>query len=240
MEQGTLRRPLLFSVGSVHLLCMPGLRPRERARLEGIHALDDNELLAILIGSGTPGEQAVDVGERLLQGFQGDLHALARSSVDRLEGMTGIGPARAVRIAAAMEFGRRRMGRPEAPLLRITRAEDIVRRYRPKLIDRSEEEFWALALNRANVAVADLRVSIGGQSGTVVDPKVVFSKALMVRAAAVVLVHNHPSGNPRPSESDKRLTRSLVEVGTALDLPVLDHVIIAGMRHFSFADHQLL
>lgn len=219
---------------------MLGLRPRERARLEGVHALADKELLALLIGSGLRGEQAVDTGGRLLHAFQGDLHALARSSVARLEGVQGIGPARAVRIAAAMELGRRRMGRSEAPLLRITRAEDIVNRYRPKLIDRSEEEFWALALNRANAAMADLQVSVGGQSGTVVDPKVVFSKALMVRAAALVLVHNHPSGNPRPSEADKRLTRSLVEVGKALDLPVLDHVIIAGMRHFSFADHQLL
>ena len=108
-------------------------------------------------------------------------------------------------------------------------------------MDRSEEEFWALALSRSNAVVADLRISVGGgQSGTVVDPKVVFSKALTVRAAALVLVHNHPSGNPRPSEADKALTREISRVGKALDMPVLDHVIIAGMRHFSFADHQLL
>ena len=172
--------------------------------------------------------------------FGGDLHALGRSGLLRLEAVRGIGPARAVCIAAAMELGRRRMDRPDSPAMRVTRSEDIVRRFRSRLIDRSEEEFWALALNRANGALADLRISIGGQSGTVVDPKVVFSKALVVRASALVLVHNHPSGNPRPSESDKRLTRSLVEAGRALDLPVLDHVIIAGMRHFSFADHQLL
>jgi len=202
--------------------------------------LADGELLALLIGSGTRGEQAVDAGRRLLEGFDGDLHALGRSSVARLETIRGIGPARAVRIAAAMELGRRRMARPEPPEVRVTRSEDIVRRFRPRLIDRSEEEFWALALNRANAAMVDLRISVGGQSGTVVDPKVVFSKALMVRASALVLVHNHPSGNPRPSESDKRLTRSLVEAGRALDLPILDHVIIAGMRHFSFADHHLL
>jgi len=97
-----------------------------------------------------------------------------------------------------------------------------------------------LALTRANTVIADLMVSVGGQSGTVVDPKVVFSKALTVRASALVLVHNHPSGNPRPSESDKRLTRDMQRAGKALDLPILDHVIIAGMHHFSFADHQLL
>ena len=219
---------------------MAVLRPRERARLVGVDALRDEELLALLIGSGSRGEQAVDAGRRVMDEFGGDLHALGRSGLLRLEAVRGIGPARAVCIAAAMELGRRRMDRPDPPAMRVTRSEDIVRRFRSRLIDRSEEEFWALALNRANGALADLRISIGGQSGTVVDPKVVFSKALVVRASALVLVHNHPSGNPRPSESDKRLTRSLVEAGRALDLPVLDHVIIAGMRHFSFADHQLL
>ncbi len=219
---------------------MASLRPRERARLAGVDALRDEELLALLIGSGSRGEQAVDAGRRVLEEFGGDLHALGRSGLLRLEDVRGIGPARAVCIAAAMELGRRRMARPDPPAARVTRSEDIVRRFRSRLIDRAEEEFWALALNRANGALADLRISIGGRSGTVVDPKVVFSKALVVRASALVLVHNHPSGNPRPSEADKRLTRSLVEVGRALDLPVLDHVIIAGMRHFSFADHQLL
>lgn len=219
---------------------MASLRPRERARLAGVDALRDEELLALLIGSGSRGEQAVDAGRRVLEEFGGDLHALGRSGLLRLEDVRGIGPARAVCIAAAMELGRRRMARPDPPAAHVTRSQDIVRRFRSRLIDRAEEEFWALALNRANGALADLRISIGGQSGTVVDPKVVFSKALVVRASALVLVHNHPSGNPRPSEADKRLTRSLVEAGRALDLPVLDHVIIAGMRHFSFADHQLL
>lgn len=217
---------------------MVHLRPREQARLAGVDALRDEELLALLIGSGSRGEQAVDAGRRLMDEFGGDLHALGRSGLLQLEAVRGIGPARAVCIAAAMELGRRRMARPDPPAVRVTRSEDIVRRFRSRLIDRSEEEFWALALNRANGALADLRISIGGQSGTVVDPKVVFSKALVVRASA--LVHNHPSGNPRPSESDKRLTRSLVEAGRALDLPVLDHVIFAGMPRFSFADHHLL
>ena len=199
---------------------MAHLRPREQARLAGVDALRDEELLALLIGSGSRGEQAVDAGRRLMDEFGGDLHALGRSGLLRLEAVRGIGPARAVCIAAAMELGRRRMARPDPPAVRVTRSEDIVRRFRSRLIDRSEEEFWALALNWANGALADLRISIEGQSGTVVDPKVVFSKALVVRASALVLVHNHPSGNPRPSESDKRLTRSLVEAGRALDLPV--------------------
>ena len=198
---------------------MAGLRPRERARLVGVDALRDEELLALLIGSGSRGEQAVDAGRRdgrVRRAFT--LWAEVACSGWRPSGASAL-PAPCHR--RGVELGRRRMDRPDSPAMRVTRSEDIVRRFRSRLIDRSEEEFWALALNRANGALADLRISIGGQSGTVVDPKVVFSKALLVRASALVLVHNHPSGNPRPSESDKRLTRSLVEAGRALDLPVL-------------------
>ena len=217
-----------------------GMRPREKALIEGIHVLTSAELLAVLIGSGAPGADAESAAMHLLEDVGQDLHALGRCSLARIRVCRGIGDARAVRIAAAMELGRRRM-KQDPPLgAPMTRSSDIVARFRPRLIDRSEEEFWALALSRSNAAIADLRMSIGGQSGTVVDPKVLFSKALTVRAAAVVLVHNHPSGNPRPSEADKALTREISTVGRALDMPVLDHVIIAGMRHFSFADHQLI
>ena len=216
------------------------MRPRERALIHGVETLTPAELLALLIGSGAPGKGAEDVASALLADLQGDLHALGRCGIARLRSYRGLGDARAVRVAAAMELGRRRMDMPQSLGKRMTRSEDIVARFQPRLMDRSEEEFWALALSRSNAVVADLRISVGGQSGTVVDPKVVFSKALTVRAAALVLVHNHPSGNPRPSEADKALTREISRVGKALDMPVLDHVIIAGMRHFSFADHQLL
>ena len=216
------------------------MRPRERALIHGVETLTPAELLALLIGSGAPGAGAEDAASALLADLQGDLHALGRCGIARLRSYRGLGDARAVRVAAAMELGRRRMDMPPSPGKRMTRSEDIVARFQARLMDRSEEEFWALALSRSNAVVADLRISVGGQSGTVVDPKVVFSKALTVRAAALVLVHNHPSGNPRPSEADKALTREISRVGKALDMPVLDHVIIAGMRHFSFADHQLL
>lgn len=216
------------------------MRPRERALIHGVETLTPAELLALLIGSGAPGEGAEDVASALLADLQGDLHALGRCGIARLRSYRGLGDARAVRVAAAMELGRRRMDMPQSLGKRMTRSEDIVARFQSRLMDRGEEEFWALALSRSNAVVADLRISVGGQSGTVVDPKVVFSKALTVRAAALVLVHNHPSGNPRPSEADKALTREISRVGKALDMPVLDHVIIAGMRHFSFADHQLL
>lgn len=216
------------------------MRPREKALVQGIHALEEVELLALLLGSGPPGEAAEDVAGNILGDVGGDLHALGRCSLLRLREFRGVGNARAVRLAAAIELGRRRMAQPPLIGSRMTRPDDIVARFRARLVDRSEEEFWALALSRSNTVIADLPVSIGGQSGTVVDPKVLFSKALTVRAAALVLVHNHPSGNPTPSEADKALTREISRVGQALDMPILDHVIIAGMRHFSFADHQLL
>lgn len=218
----------------------PCMRPRERVLIEGVGALTDAELIAILVGSGPKGEDALKVGERVLEILQGDLHALGRCDPLRLRTMHGIGDACAVRICAAMELGRRRMRPMATGAVRVLRSKDIVERFRPRLIDLDVEEFWVLALTRANTPIADLLISRGGQSGTVVDPKVVFRKALGVRAAAVVLVHNHPSGNPNPSAADRQLTRDLSSAGKSLDLPVLDHVIIAGMRHVSFADNRLI
>ncbi|HCZ07981.1 MAG TPA: hypothetical protein DHV07_02445, partial [Flavobacteriales bacterium] len=203
-------------------------------------ALSDAELVAVMVGSGTQGEDAMGVARRILAEVAGDLHALGRCDLLRLRTLHGIGDARAVLISAAMELGRRRMSRLASPLMRVTKAEEIVMRFRSRLIDLDVEEFWALALSRANAPIADLLISRGGQSGTVVDPKVVFRKALSVRAAAVVLIHNHPSGNPNPSAADRRLTDDLSAVGKSMDLPVLDHIIIAGMGHFSFADNHLI
>jgi len=216
------------------------MRPREKALMQGFGGLSTAELIAILVGSGTKGEDALDLARRGLSSVEGDLHALGRCDPLRLREMHGIGDARAVVICAAMELGRRRMGLPLGPMGRVSRSGDIVKRFRSKLVDLDVEEFWAMALSRANTPIGDLLVSRGGQSGTVVDPKVVFRKALAVRAAALVLVHNHPSGNPNPSAADRNLTQSLCAAGKALDLPVLDHVIIAGMRHFSFADNRLI
>jgi DNA repair protein RadC len=225
---------------STFFKCDEVMRPRERAIVEGVGALSDAELVAIMVGSGTQGEDATAVAQRVLTEVDGDLHALGRCDLLRLRSMHGIGDARAVMIGAAMELGRRRMSRKAAPLMRITCAQEIVTRFRPRLVDLEVEEFWALALSRANAPIADLLISRGGQSGTVVDPKVVFRKGLAVRAAAMVLIHNHPSGNPNPSAADRKLTGDLCASGKSLDMPILDHIIIAGMGHFSFADNRLI
>lgn len=216
------------------------MRPRERMLLHGSASLSHVELFALLIGSGPRGESAMQVAKRLLDLYGGDLHRIGRTDPEALKLVHGIGDARAVQLVAAMELGRRRMEQQELPGLSITSSVQVAQRFRSRLCDLAYEEFWILALTRANTPIMDCLISRGGLSGTVADPKVIFSRALALRAAAIILIHNHPSGNANPSVADKTLTSRLKEAGQQLDLPVLDHVIIAGMRHFGFAEHGLL
>lgn len=216
------------------------MRPRERMLLYGAASLSHVELFALLIGSGPRGESAIQVAERLYESYGSDLHRIGRTDPQALKLVRGIGDARAVQLVAAMELGRRRMEQLELPGQVITSARQVAERFRPRLCDLAYEEFWILALTRANTPIMDSLISRGGVTGTVADPKVIFSRALSLRAAAIILVHNHPSGNVQPSMADRTLTKRLQEAGQQLDLPVLDHVIIAGMRHFGFAEHGLL
>lgn len=217
--------------------------PRERLMANGAHALSEVELLSILIGSGTKGRPAGRLGADLLALTDGRLDDLGRMPPEAYEMVPGIGPARAVTIAAALELGRRqalnRVQGGARPAV-IGSSRDIHARFVHRLGDLQHEEFWVVLLRRSNRVLAELRISAGGLSGTVADPKVIFGKALAMRAAALVLVHNHPSGNPRPSQSDRDLTENMRQAGRFLDLPVLDHVIIAQDRYHSFADEGLL
>jgi len=152
----------------------------------------------------------------------------------------GIGNAKAITIIAAMELGKRR--RSAATLIRdkISGSQDVYEIMQEKLSDEPYEEFWILLLNRSNSLIRKMCVSEGGLSGTVADPKKIFKMAMDARASAIILSHNHPSGNQRPSEADIRLTRKMKEAGNLLDLPILDHIIIARDRYFSFADEGML
>ena len=216
------------------------MRPRERMLLHGAGALSHVELFALLIASGSRGESAMQVAERLYASYDADLHRIGRADAQSLRLIRGIGDARAAQIVAALELGRRRMEQVEMPGERINTSRQVAERFRARMCDLAHEEFWILALTRANTPIMDFMISRGGQSGTVADPKLIFAKGLALRAAALVLVHNHPSGNPQPSAADRGLTRRLCDAGAQLDLPILDHVIIAGMAHFSFADDGLL
>ena len=216
------------------------LRPRDRMLIHGAGALKDSELLAILIGSGPSGKTAHDVAIDLL-GLAGDnLHELGKLLPEGYASISGIGSARASILTAAMEIGRRRMASMRPVTVQIVSSRDVFLRFVDRLSDLPHEEFWILLLRRSNHVLAEIKISSGGLAGTVADPKIIFGRALALRAAAIVLIHNHPSGNPKPSTSDKSLTNNMREAGKFLDLPVLDHIIVAGKQYVSFADEGLI
>jgi DNA repair protein RadC len=216
------------------------LSPRDRMLIQGAGALKDSELLAILIGSGPSGKTAHDVAIDLL-GLAGDnLHELGKLLPEGYASISGIGSARASILSAAMEIGRRRMASMRPVTVQIVSSRDVFLRFVDRLSDLPHEEFWILLLRRSNHVLAEIKISSGGLAGTVADPKIIFGRALALRAAAIVLIHNHPSGNPKPSTSDKSLTNNMREAGKFLDLPVLDHIIVAGKQYVSFADEGLI
>jgi DNA repair protein RadC len=215
-------------------------RPREKLLLHGRRHLTDAELIAILIGSGNRQETAVDLSKRILASTDNDLDALGKATIVDLSKFKGIGEAKAISIVAALELGRRRKDTPANKVLKISGARDAYDILAPLMTDLHHEEFWLLILNRANFVKAKLMISKGGQSGTVVDPKIIFKTALDLNAASIILAHNHPSGNTKPSAEDLKVTKRLVEAGKMMDLPVLDHLIIADRLFFSFADEGLL
>lgn len=215
-------------------------RPREKLLLKGKAALSDAELIAILIGSGTTKLTAVDVGKKIMNGVGNDLNALAKLSVKELTKFDGIGEAKAITIVSALELGRRRKETAAAARTTITCSTDIYNYIKPNLLDLPHEEFWIILLNRANVVMQKIQISSGGVAGTVADPKIIFKKAIEHACSSLILVHNHPSGNTKPSAADITLTKKAKEAGLLLDMPVLDHIIFTENDYFSFADEGLL
>lgn len=215
-------------------------RPREKLLLQGRRQLTDAEIIAILIGSGSRSESAVDLSKRILAAYKNDLDVLGKASVSDLSKFKGIGEAKAISIVAALELGRRRKEIPSPELFRIGSSMDSYNTLYPIFADLNHEEFWVLFLNRGNFVMGKHQISKGGQSGTIADPKIIFKLALEESAAYIVLAHNHPSGNLKPSAEDIALTKKYVESGRSLDLPVVDHLILANKRYLSFADEGLM
>jgi DNA repair protein RadC len=215
-------------------------RPREKLLLKGKTTLSDAELLAILLGTGIRSLSAVDLAKHLLQSVQYDLNELARLSVQDLIRQKGIGMAKAITIVSALELGRRRKERSSASKPRITSSEDVFELMRADLQDLPHEEFWVIILNRANRVVRKWKISSGGISGTVADPRLIFKNALEMYASSIILVHNHPSGAIKPSQADISLTKKLKQAGELMEIPVLDHLIYGEKEYFSFADEGLL
>ncbi len=216
-------------------------RPREKLLMKGREALSDAELLAILIGSGTKKKSAVDLSKDILFSIQNNLNQLGKISIHDLMKFPGIGEAKAISIAAALELGRRRKENSN-PLKRdkITTSRDAFEILQSHLSDLPHEEFWVLLLNRANNFIKKVSVSKGGITGTVVDAKLILKSAIENLATSIVLCHNHPSGNLKPSQADIDLTKNLKQAGQMIDMQILDHIIIAGNGYFSFADEGMM
>lgn len=215
-------------------------RPREKLQLKGKAVLSDAELIAILIGSGSQTLSAVDLSKHILSHANNDLNALAKLSVKDLIRFKGIGEAKAVSIVSALELGRRRKDALAQPRPQIRSSLDAYRLMVPDLMDQPTEQFWIIILNRSNRVISKRAISLGGVSGTVVDPKIVFKIALEDLASGVILVHNHPSGNLKASQADIKLTEKIKKAGQLLEIPILDHVIFTDDGYLSFSDENIL
>jgi DNA repair protein RadC len=215
-------------------------RPREKLYQKGTSSLSDAELLAILIGSGTKARSAVDLGRELLLLVNNNLNSLGKLSISDLTKIHGIGNARAITIAAALELGRRRKLAEVPDVPQIKCSKDVFDLLNPLLSDLAHEEFWILFLNRSNKVINRMKLSQGGISGTVTDVRLAMKKAIEYLASGIIVCHNHPSGNLNPSESDTRITQKIKEAGNILDIQLLDHLIVSEKDYYSFADNGLL
>lgn len=215
-------------------------RPREKLLAKGKHALSDAELIAILLGSGSREETAVGLAQKILKYADNNLIDLGRCSLAEFQNFKGIGEAKAITIAAAMELGRRRQMTNVKDRPQIKSSSDAYSAIAPILIDLAHEEFWILQLNRSNIVIGKELISTGGVSGTVVDAKMLFRKALVKPGAtSIILCHNHPSGNLQPSQADIILTKKLKKAGEFLDMTVYDHLIVSQRGYYSFADEGM-
>ena len=216
-------------------------RPREKLTTKGKGQLSKAELIAILIGSGNREESAVELSKRILSSVDNNLAELSKLSVKELCMFKGIGTAKAISIVAALEIGRRR------------RADDVIQKKKKiksskdaydilyaELSDKNYEEFWIILLDRANQILKKVNISEGGLSGTVADPKKIFKMALEHNSSSIILAHNHPSNNLKPSDNDIKLTKTISSAGRTLEISVLDHIIVGSDNYFSFADESMI
>jgi DNA repair protein RadC len=215
-------------------------RPREKLLLKGKSVLSDAELIAILLRSGDQRNSAVDLAKAILNSVSNNLIELSKCTVKELLSFRGIGEAKALSIIAALELGRRRRGAAIIKKEKIGSSHDVFEIFHSILEDCKYENFWILLLNRANKIINKVQISDGGMSGTIADPKRIFKISLEQNASSIILCHNHPSGNIKPSDADIKLTKKIRNAGDFLDIHVLDHIIIGEEKYFSFADESLI
>jgi len=215
----------------------PEDRPREKLLSKGVNALSNAELLAVILRSGTKEETVVELSQRILQSFGNDLNRLGKVTANHLiSNFKGVGEAKAISIIAALELGKRRKAEDINKQKKIISSLDIYNYFHPFLCDLPHEEFWALFLNHSNRIIDRLKISQGGIAETVVDGKIIYKEAIARLASSVVLCHNHPSGNYMPSPQDTSVTFKIRKGLEALDMRLLDHVILTDGKYYSFAD----
>lgn len=216
-------------------------RPREKMIKGGPDFLSNAELLAILLGSGSQKESAVDLAKRILNHAGNNLNELGKLGIDTLcAKFKGVGPVKAVTILAALELGKRRRSSEQVKRLQICNSRDIYELFHVHLADLSHEECWVLLMNNQHKIIDTFRISHGGVSETTVDPKIVLKHALEKLASAIVLCHNHPSGNPHPSSCDDKITQKLKMACSNMDIQFTDHVIFSDSGYYSYADEGKL
>lgn len=215
-------------------------RPREKMIQKGAEALSDAELLAILIGSGNTEESAVSLMQRVLASCGNDLNQLGKWEVHDFSRFKGFGPAKSITIMAALELGKRRKLQERPERATIFSSKDIYELFHPLLCDLAYEEFWVLLLNQASRVIDKTRISRGGIDQTTADVRSILREALIQRATQIALIHNHPSGNPRPSTEDQRLTQMVQKGAQTMNIRLIDHVVITDGKYFSFNDEEMI
>mgnify|MGYP006071873313 FL=1 len=215
-------------------------QPREKLMKLGRQVLSDAELLAILIGSGSRSESAIELCKRILHQSDNNINQLAKLSVNDLMKFKGIGEAKAISIIAALEIGRRRKSEDVIVKTSIASSTHLYEYIKPVLEDLPHEEFWIVLLSRANKIIDKQLIGRGGISETTADIKLIFKKSIESLASGIILAHNHPSGNLKPSQSDINLTNKIIEASKLMDIKVLDHLIIGDGNYYSFADEGII
>lgn len=211
-------------------------RPREKMMMHGASALSNAELLAILIGSGNAEESAVELMRKVLNDYHNNLNELGKASIEDLCRYKGIGSAKAISILAASELGKRRKEEAVKERVTILSSKDVYDCFYPLMCDLPTEEFWVLMLNQASKIIDKVKISAGGLSATAVDVRCILREALIKRASAIVLCHNHPSGNIRPSKEDDLLTRHVAQASECMDIRLVDHIILTDGAFYSYSD----
>lgn len=212
-------------------------RPREKMMAKGKSALSNAELIAILIGSGNAEQSAVELSRDILDNVDNNLIDLSNLGLSDLMKHKGIGEAKAISIIAALELGKRRRAAEASTAVILKDSKDAYERFLLYLDDPQQENFFVMYLNQSHKVLKTERISHGGVTKAIADPKIIFKNAIVIGATAIIICHNHPSGNPHPSEDDRLLTKKLIAGGKLLDIAVIDHIIIGKEHYFSFLEH---